>query len=75
MGAALIALLMANLPTIASATGIGALSALTPGRIKLILNAIKVLRGVKINYTDEEKKVIAEHNANQSAQRVMYGWR
>lgn len=75
MVSALISLLLANLPTIASATGIGALSALTPGRIKLILNAIKVFRGLGINYTEEEKKVIAEHNANQSAQRVMYGWR
>lgn len=75
MGTALLSLLIANLPTIASATGIGALSALTPGRIKLIVNAIKVFRGLGINYTEEEKKVIKEHNANQSAQRVMYGWR
>lgn len=75
MGSALIALLMANLPTIASATGIGAISALTPGRIKLILNALKVLRGLKPGYTEEEKKIVREHNANQSAQRVMFGWR
>lgn len=75
MGTALISILIANLPTIASATGIGALSALTPGRIKLILKAVKTLRGLKPEYTEEEKKVIKEHNANQSAQRVMFGWR
>lgn len=42
---------------------------------KLILKAVKTLRGLKPEYTEEEKKVIKEHNANQSAQRVMFGWR